>query len=178
MEYVIYASLHEESNNGWIWLSRPQLGSRSLIRVKNLDNGMKVFCQLREIDDDFVALYNERPRTIPLQNSNREKAAVISDWYRRGLGIPGTKASVNLEVTPAYIPGWHAIRACCHHPDPVVRLATRLGAWSLVLGSVGLALGIHFSIPWRCVRAFSEGAFVILSLVLLCAIRGIRRPSS
>lgn len=175
MEYVVYAALHDESNSGWIWLSRPQLGSRSLIRVKNLDNGRKVLCQLREIDDNFVALYNARSRTFRLQSYHREKAAIISDWYRSGLGIRNTQSSVNLEVTPACIPCWHAIRACCQHPEPVVRLATRLGVWSLVLGSLGLALAIHFSVPWRCVRAISEGALLILSLVLLCAIRRIRR---
>jgi hypothetical protein len=175
MKYVVYAALHDESNAGWVWLSRPQLGSRSLVHVRNLKNGRTVYCQLREIDDNFVALYDDCSRTINLAGPDRERAAVIGDWYRRALGIPSTQSSEDLDVTRARIPGWHAIRACCQHPEPVVRLAARLGVWSVWLGLLGLAFSMYSNIPWRHAGTFSAGVLVIIAVIALYATRGIGR---
>ena len=44
MEYTIFATLHEEANNGWVWLSQPHW-ERQIIRIRNRKTHKKVFCE-------------------------------------------------------------------------------------------------------------------------------------
>jgi hypothetical protein len=72
----------------------------------------------------------------------------MAEWYRRALAIRGTTNEDNstgrvpLIVSEASLWGWRSLRAACHHPDPVVRLGTRLGMLGAWLGVLGVWLGV------------------------------------
>lgn len=57
MEYYIYASLREDINSGWVWLEKPNLESRSVIKIKNLKNSKQIYCEALIIDDNFKKHY-------------------------------------------------------------------------------------------------------------------------
>ena len=71
-----------------------------------------------------------------------EEPLVISEWYRRKLGIEKTQISVDLDVKPTCWWIWAAIRAGWHHPDAIVRMATWLAVISCSLGFLSLALAL------------------------------------
>jgi hypothetical protein len=131
MKYQTFAALAEESNSGWVWLGETgELKSRLIVKI--VHNGHKVFCECRTIDGNFCNLYNHPPR-ISI-SGNPKKALVISQWYRSALGGIETQQEVDLDITPAKIPFWRAIRAAAHHPDLLTRLFTYLGViavWSV-----------------------------------------------
>jgi hypothetical protein len=72
----------------------------------------------------------------------------MAEWYRTALAISKTTQSDNKTDTVRLIveetrkPIWRALRAACHHPDPVVRLGTRLGMLGAWLGLLGVWLGL------------------------------------
>ena len=74
----------------------------------------------------------------------------MAEWYRLALAISTTTKADNqtdtvpLIVVAARIWGWKPLRTACCHPDPVVRLGTRLGMLGLWLGLLALArTGVH-----------------------------------
>ncbi|MGA8151608.1 MAG: hypothetical protein WB952_11710 [Terriglobales bacterium] len=137
MEYSIYAALTEEDNEGWVWIQRPDLPTRTLVKVRNPTSGRTIFCAARHIDDNFLKKYNGREGTIKIDDAS--KALVISEWYRDALGGIETShhaSGVSLIVTEAKFRFWRNVRAACHHPDFVARVGTRLGILGVWLGLV------------------------------------------
>jgi hypothetical protein len=141
-DYIVRASLHEETNSGWIWVDG--IPSRTIVRIKDRKTQRTVFCEAREFDTNFLEKYNRGPR-IEIPVSNRKPTIVISKWYRDALGIEETTSEDNstgkrtLDIQPARIWWWRALRAASHHPDIFVRLSTRLGILGAWLGVVGVA---------------------------------------
>jgi hypothetical protein len=175
MEYMPFASLAEESNSGWVWLwETEQLKSRMIVKI--VHDGRKVFCECRAIDDNFLSQYNRDGRK-PIPEANRD-ALVINKWFRDALGGVKTQEVVELAITPAKLPGWRAFRAAAHHPDPMVRIATRLGALSVWLGLCSLIaalipMGEALCRPSVCLvlLAFAIGT----GLIGLVALRPVSR---
>jgi hypothetical protein len=158
--YIVYASLRDEANEGWAWLSLPDYPSRTLIEIRN--GKQKVFCEYRKIDENFRRDYNCGRRTLQIDSQQKKCCAlVLNDWYRRGLGIrtsweraceadkdksppcnDETKYPTPLQIRPLKFWGWRSLRVTSHHPDIVVRLATRLGVLGALLGIVGILAGV------------------------------------
>ncbi len=137
---TIRAALHEETDKGWVWLclNRKTFGSRMTIKISH--EKKSVYCEYREIDSKFVKLYNcGRTRKIEEEG----KFVVISDWYRKALGIEETKETEQPTGPTLTIskPRWALfadIRAGCQHPEPGVRMATQIAIWGTGFAIAGL----------------------------------------
>jgi hypothetical protein len=105
---------------------------------------------------------------------------ILSDWYRKALDIkPAHKAQLDIESLKDHF--WCALRAGCQHPDPMVRLATRLGVLGTWLGISGLLFALVPAISGENHAILPKlnlvvGAFVaVLGGTALWACRGIKR---
>jgi len=43
MKLRVYASLAEDINNGWVWVPENLTQQRSVVKLKNIDSGEKVY---------------------------------------------------------------------------------------------------------------------------------------
>ena len=134
----LFASLREDSHQGWVWLQDPSLPARSVIKIENPGNGKVVYCEALQIDKNFLDAYNQPPR---FRINDPQEALVISGWYRAVLGGAPTQSEIQLSIK-ACNSWWGKFRACTQHPQTVVRVAAWLGAIGLFLGIVGLVLGV------------------------------------
>ena len=86
----IYASIHEESEAGYVWIHKSQLPktakNRPIVRLKSKMTGKSVYCEARTIDANFLNHYSQDSR-LTITNERQKSALVISEWYRDKLGI-------------------------------------------------------------------------------------------
>jgi hypothetical protein len=134
----LFAALREESQVGWVWLQDSTLPARSIVRIKNPENGKVVYCEALQIDKNFLDFYNQVPR---FQISTPQETLVINGWYRAALGGVPTQSDVHLSIKPCNS-CWGKFIACTHHPQIVVRSAAWLALVSIGLGLLGAVLGI------------------------------------
>jgi hypothetical protein len=148
VDYIVRAALGEETNEGWVWICGPSsahLDSRTIVSIERPGHNYRVYAEVRKIDGNFCQRYNASPR---ISVDCEDDTIVMAWWYRRALAIQDiTKHDnrtdrVSLKVKEAKIWGWRSLRAACHHPDPVVRLGTRLGVLGAWLGLLGVWLGV------------------------------------
>ncbi len=135
---TLFAALHEDAQNGWVWLKNSSFPLRSVVIIKN-PKGKSVYCEVLQIDNNFLKKYNNSPRTF-ISEQKQENALVINGWYRAKLGNLQTKSDIQLDINPCNC-SWGRFRACTHHPQIIVRVAAWLGLISVVLGIVGVVLG-------------------------------------
>jgi hypothetical protein len=133
----IFASLHADIAEGFIWLEKPGLPPRSVVKVTSPGKD-SVYCEALQFDQNFLNHYNQPPRH---RIADRQSAVVMSGWYRARLGGLETQKDYALKIDLANGP-YGKLRACWNHPQLVVRIATWLGVLSVVLGILGLALGV------------------------------------
>ncbi len=134
----IYASLDDDISEGFVWLRKPGLPNRGLVKIRNPGSGRTVVCEALQFEDNFLRKYNQAPRfTI----SDPASSIVMSRWYRTCLGGLDTQEEYPLEISSA-CSGWDGMQACIHHPQIVVRVAVWLGLLSVTLGVVGVLLGV------------------------------------
>lgn len=168
-QYIIRAALHDESNEGWVWMNDHV--SRAIVCITNSDNNQYVYCQVRKIDENFRKQYNKDGR-YKLTSAD---TIVTSQWYRDALGGFDTTEKdnktglVKLDVQPVgcLVQWWGSLRAAAHHPDIVVRLGTRLGIISAWLGLLGIGnsvLQMNIGCKWVVV---SVALTVLLALFAL-----------
>lgn len=138
MKLKVYASLSEDSNNGWIWLPDIIINKRAVLKLQNLDNNKSVYCEALPIGENFLRRY-KLADTVLIEN--QDKIIVMNEWYREKLCITSTQVEHNFRVKKVNNPYGH-IKASLDHPQIVVRLAMELAVIGFVLGIVGLALGI------------------------------------
>src|SRR5437588_547541 len=99
MRYKVYASLKEDINEGWCWITKPRLPPRSIVRIENLSTtGKVVYCEALHIDPNFVEAYSARPRTYNINLSNGKDVIVIDEWYRHRLGDLETQSEYELLI--------------------------------------------------------------------------------
>ena len=148
MNYIVRAALTEETNNGWVWICGPSLKdleSRTIVKISRPRRWRCVYTEVRRIDGNFCHQYNSEPR---ISIDCELDTIVIAEWYRGALAIRNTTNSDNktdtvpLVIREPKIWGWKSLRVASHHPDPVVRLGTRLGVLGAWLGLLGVWLGI------------------------------------
>ncbi|MFZ3342477.1 MAG: hypothetical protein WA609_16010 [Terriglobales bacterium] len=186
--------MHEDTDKGWVWA---RLGkdfqSRTTIRIsrKSAGRSWSVYCEYREIDTNLVKMYDAAENTKPMYFSSKSTAktakrkdinlsglgdvAVISDWYRHALGGFDTFArSETLQTLcfdQPYWAWWRDLRAACQHPEPGVRVATRvsiLGAW---LGVTGLLFAVGDPLrSWLAAHCLPSPSLLMPSLSLLFAL--------
>lgn len=135
MKLRVYASLAEDINNGWVWVPETLTQQRSVVKLKSIDSGKEVYCEALPIGDNFKTRYNEGARTF--QISDKATSIVINEWYRHKLCISKTQVEHFFDITPADN-CWGHLMASLHHPQIIVRIATKLGILGLFLGIVGL----------------------------------------
>jgi len=140
MKYMIYPSMYEDIDAGWVWISSRPCKNRCVVRITNVSNGCRTFCEALEIDQGFLNRYNQSPRCT-IQNSG--KSLVISEWYRNRLDVQkGTEADLEVVAPKGLVAGRVARLLCClQHPQTVVQISTWLGIISFILGVVGCILG-------------------------------------
>lgn len=140
MEYSLFAALHEDVNSGWIWINKCDFKQRAVIRIVNTTTKKSVYCEVLQIDDNFLNYYNARGKGRKLI-SEEASALVINQWYRKLLGDLSTQSRHELEITEvANLYG--RIRSCLQHPQVIVRIATWLGIVSVAEGLLGILFGI------------------------------------
>ncbi len=134
----IFAALHDDIAEGFVWLFQPGLPARSVVRITNTINRKRIYCEALQIDSNFLRRY-ELSRTSKISDVNT--SIVMSAWYRDKLGGLKTLEEYPLEVVESkgWLSGLSKLRAQCTHPQLVVRMAIRIGLWSLFLGVLGLA---------------------------------------
>ena len=181
MEYDVYMALHEEAHSGWVWFKSPTLPSRSLVRIKHDDR--RVTCECRILDDRDVGYYNAETHGKRKVDPNaHEDVLIANDWYRDALNIKAAH-KVPLEIKSLGDYPWYAVRAGCQNPDPMVRIATRLGVLGAWLGIGGLLFALVPTLAGEDHTLVSKWNLwavvflVVLGLILYCACRGIKRNS-
>src|SRR5580698_3142744 len=124
--YVVHSSLHDDINEGWVWirdLKNELDGKRRLIRV-TAGTGKSIFCEALYADDWYMEKWIERWKNInekvPAADAN---LAFISSWYRRRLGIGMGNQSLTIEYRQAPRPLLWQLYVCLEHPQVVVLLA-------------------------------------------------------
>jgi hypothetical protein len=174
MRYQVYAALHEEATEGWVWFAEPPLESHRLVLLINEDTGRRVYCECRRLDSNFINLYNARSHTRTINPTMFHDVLVISDWYRTALGIPGTSVPANLTIVQRRNPFWQALRVGSQHPDPTVRLANRLGILGVWLGISGFVIPV-VQVHWSRQVSYAELAVGLFAVVAAWACKGVRR---
>lgn len=171
--YIIRAALQEEANNGWVWVCGPSLKnlqSRTVVKISRPGHHCcGVYTEVRKVDCNFLQEYNASPRIFI---DCKQDTIVMAEWYRVALGIRYTTNRDNIRCTvPLCVKeircwGYNSLRFACHHPDPVVRLGTRLGilgAWLGLLALLDPLLKVyeHLDEHYDCFRSLK--AFLRLS---------------
>jgi len=179
MDYDVFMALHEEAHSGWVWFKTPDFPSRTLVRIKH--SARSVTCECRILDDRDVAHYNAETHGKRTIDPNAYGDVLIAnDWYRTALGI---KAAHRMPLTIVSVGDcpWHALRAACHNPNPMVRLAMRLGVLGAWLGIGGVLFALVPIIGGedhgrlRTLNLWSELFVVVLGVLLGWGCRGIKR---
>jgi hypothetical protein len=138
--YKVFAALHVEAREGWIWLPPNPNLTPGTVEVRNPRNGRSIVCEMRLADTNFKRVYNAQDGTRHLPDVG--DFVVISDWYRRCLGILDTKSEIPLELEETTNRWSRYVRLFVEHPSPVVRTSIVLGLVSFGLGGLGLLLGL------------------------------------
>ena len=181
-EYIIRAALHDETNEGWVWTwDHP---SRTMVRVTGPDGVRKIYCLARQIDPNFLNIYNQSPEEkerlkkegkrhrLNIDEKNRPPTVVMGQWYRDALGILDTTNERNSHrrvrlTIDTYGGGIKSILgplfAASHHPDIVVRLGVRLGVLGAWLGITGILPAFGLLIDNTCLRSLLAISIVFLS---------------
>ena len=135
MRYQIRSALHEETKEGWVWISPVQDARATHVRIRNPDSGRTVICEQRVIDENFRRVYNARELTLDIPSEGN--VLVISSYYRNLLEGFDTNIAKDLELTPVRGPV-ASLRAGYRHPSSAVRAAVTLGILSFALGILAL----------------------------------------
>ena len=140
-EYQIFVARENDIAAPFIWLTDPEVSSRTVAKITNPDNGKKVYCEILVMDVNFRGNYNGAAHTRTI--SEGTNAAVINSWYRQCLGIEKNQKARLIVSEPCCMPQIiRHIKAGLSHPDSAVRLASDLAVVSVLLGAIGFALGM------------------------------------
>lgn len=134
----LFAARAEDVHQGWVWLQDSTFPARCIVKITNPSNGRSVYCEALQIEENFLAQYNQGRRIFITAPTS---SLVIGAWFRAGLGGVQTKSEIPLKIRPCRS-WWAQFKACTDHPQVVVRLAAWLGGVGFVLGIIGFLLGL------------------------------------
>jgi hypothetical protein len=146
--YRVFPALRADMNEGWVWLGRKNSEPRPVVRITNKTNGKRIYCECLEIDNNYLSEYNQ-PSRYRIQETAINSVVTMNDWYRKKLGNLEKNREYELEIEE-YNTAFGKLCACLGHPQTIVRVATKLGLWSVALGVIGI-IGAVFSIV-PCVK--------------------------
>lgn len=140
--YKCRVALVENIEAGFVWIGKPKVESRTIVRINNCKkNGKVVYCQALNIDNNFVKKYNEEKSTTTIKKDG--DYIVANKWYRDKLGIEKNKEAKLLIRTKGKTQKfWWAYKAARSHPENSIRLSALLAILSLFLGVVGMIMGV------------------------------------
>lgn len=171
--YSLYAGLNDDTDKGWFWSRKDGTLTRTIVLLRNRASKRSVYCEYRELDQNFVKRYNHAHQdfdpkySLPTNPARWHNVLVLSGWYRDALGRLRSQTNVDLEIVEPSLQSWAALRAACQHPDPGVRVATRLAVIGTWLGLVGLLFAIlsiiHLSV---CDGVIISAALLAVSLII------------
>ncbi len=143
-KFKVYAALHEESKEGWVWIS-PLNGIENkkwrVIKIIRPDNKKKIVVEKRVIDENFVNIYNEREHTKSDLDKEKDTKSIVMNYnYRTLLGV-STGETVNLKIKKANM--WDKLWvASSQHPNIFVKYSIRLGLISVALGAISMIISL------------------------------------
>jgi len=178
-KYAVYAAPQEESDKGWVWTKKEEILTRTFVLLKNPARNRSVYCEYREIDRNFVNRYNEAHEKFDAKYSLATNPAhwsdiiIASGWYRDALGRIKQQSTVDLEVVEPLLQSWASLRAACQHPDPGVRVATRLAVFGTWLAVVGLLFAVLASLHLTERQGVEISAALFVTALIIC--RGANR---
>jgi hypothetical protein len=179
-KYRIYASLHEESNEGWIWLPEgiDRIQPRDFIIIKRKGYKSAIRCQARTIDERFSNFYKKRLKEYKEKNNEAKRdyvdlldqiksmeslPIVMNDYYRKILHIKPRDEYDDLEIFKADH-FYQKLLAFIHHPNDVVKIATYLALISII---TSVTFGILSIIPDFSISIIVFFYFLIVIAILL-----------
>ena len=138
--FKIFASLSEESKEGWVWMPPSANVTSDFVKIKNPKMRKSIICERRILDENYLKHYISKNKTRNIED--KDNSLIINAHYRNKLGGLSTTERAALKITEArgIIQIW--LRAPLDHPSPFMRLGIKLGIISVVLGFIGLFLGI------------------------------------
>ncbi len=166
-KFYVLASLHDESNFGWVWLpesSSKEYNSRDLVKIEAEKTGKKIYTICRIIDDNFIRIYHNRLKKDCGNDRDNNKSdkdyncdenecnkitgngynIVISDYYRAKLGIDkGENSLIFTKVSNSNI--FAKVKYLLEHPDNAIQIAAFLAIASILISSIGILLSLIFS---------------------------------
>jgi len=155
-QFELRPALPQDADAGSVWLTlSSDVPQRSIVKITG-PTGETVFCEALGIDKNFINGYNRvREEDFPelrlddlqydafgraLPDGSGKGILFASEYYRTRLGRLEARRLHSLTISTANH-WWDRIRACLHHPQVGIRLATQLGLWGLGLGIVAILLG-------------------------------------
>jgi hypothetical protein len=133
----IFPMLREDVHQGVVWLTRPGMASREVVKITNTISKKSIHVEALKFEDNFLNAYNQPGRAKIADPAN---SLVIGGWHRALLGDLPTKEDVAITIESSG-GWWGRFQVCVDHPQTVVRVAAWLGAIGLALGVVGAVLG-------------------------------------
>ncbi len=177
--YSVYAALHDESDKGWVWSKKEGTLTRTIVLLKNREKKRSVYCEYRELDHHFVNQYNDEFRafdpkySLPTNPAQWKDIIIIGGWYRDALGHIKQQSTIDLEIVKPLLSSWAGLRAACQHPDPGVRVATRLAVIGTWLGVIGLLFAVLGSLHLTMREGVGISAALLILALIIC--RGANR---
>ncbi len=163
-EYKIYSALHENINEGIVYIYNEKLkkisGKRNLacIIYKNEGKNRRVYCELLYADEYYINRYD-----IPKKNNFDGNKIFINEWFRIQLSELKMHNTYVLEIN--LLKGLHYILARLFfyplkHPQIIVRTGSLLSLISIVLGIISL-----LPILWDIGKILIAGIISLLGLI-------------
>ena len=118
MKYKIYPTLHSEIRKGTVWTYFKT--NSNLIKIKNSQNGKYVVISHREIDSNFIKIYNQSDITYSLDDYSIPEKILFDEYYRKQLGV-SKYSEVELEIKPVKSL-WYKLLFLKNHSDEVVKI--------------------------------------------------------
>ena len=145
--YHIFAALHEEAKDGWVWLSPATVLTADFVRIRNPRVNKLIVCEGRAVDRNFRNFYQSREGTVALPDSGN--FVVMNAAFRAQLEILQSELPLEIDGTTSIKDRY--LRALLHHPDAAIRLSATLALVSLAIGFLGLiaTLGSLATALWR-----------------------------
>jgi hypothetical protein len=175
----VYAARHDESDKGWVWSKKEGTLTRTIVLLKNREKKRSVYCEYRELDRNFVNLYNDEHRgfdpkySLPTNPAQWKDIIIIGGWYRDALGHIKQQSTIDLDIVKPLLSSWAGLRAACQHPDPGVRVATRLAVIGTWLGVIGLLFAVLPSLHLSMCEGVGISAALLILALIIC--RGANR---
>jgi hypothetical protein len=129
-KYIIKKAMFEEALAPWVWTNDECIPYRKYIIVKNKKNNKSIKVFQRTLEENYVNRYNNSSSNII--NLNNDKYIVISEYYRKKLGIDNNDNTADIEVKKA------KCQFSSYHPDPTVQFAKTCSITALILGFISL----------------------------------------